>query len=196
MRKQPEFSGFDANDPTILEWVPENRITELNPPSALLPLLQEHGLLTARVQQRCEQSFRLQLLQVHDEGAGWLSHYEPWAGGEGDRREIVMWCDDIPGLYAETVIPDETAKAQPWIRTLGTQPLGERLQFTEGVTRSDFTYAYIPVTSATLRPTLPDAWLKQNQRGVYARRSTFRIHDHYLWLVEVFLGALMPDPDE
>jgi len=156
---------------------------------SLQPWLLESGLLTARVQRHCSNSFRLQVLTTDDAGAGWLKQHADWAPCAGDRREIVMWCDDIPGLYAETVIPAATAAAQPWLRTLGTQPLGERLQLMQDVSRGNFEFARIPCNHL-----VPDSWCANGVSELWARRSSFRFASgDELWVIEVFLKAIHGD---
>jgi len=176
-----------------IEWVKEGSLDSLCPPLSLLPLLLEKGLLTARIQQRCKRSFQLEVLGAGEAGSHWLDHYQNWAPCSGKRREIVMWCDGRPGMYAETVIPDATANAQPWIRSLGTQPLGERLQLMEGVTRSAFEYARIDASEI-----VPSSWLGESLAPavLWARRSAFYIQQDPLWVIEVFLSAVTTPAQE
>jgi len=175
-----------------LNWVAEAALSETSVPRYLIPWLLEKGLLTSRVQQHCRQSFQLQVLGSADAGSGWLRHYKDWAPVQGKHREIVMWCDDVPGLYAETIIPAATAKAQPWLKTLGTQPLGERLQGLEGVSRSDFEFTCLPVAPAGNNPDsgVPDSWHTPAQTCLWARRSHYNVQDSKLWVIEVFLSAI------
>jgi len=192
--KQDNVTQLHSKDARAsLRWFSEEELDIARPSEQLRPWLQERGLLTARVQQHCRSSFRLQVLKPDDEGAGWLRRFDDWAPdiNGSEVREIVMWCDDVPGLYAETIIPPATAAAQPWLQTLGTQPLGERLQMMQGVTRSSFSFAALPAG-----PALPSAWLSSASSPLWARRSSFRFasadsgtEQNELWLIEVFLAA-------
>jgi len=171
----------------VLNWIAESALEDAGVASQLTPWLLEKGLLTSRVQQFCRRSFRLQVLNHNDPGSNWLRRFEDWAPCQGEQREIVMWCDDTPGLYAETVIPADTAEAQPWLRTLGTQPLGERLQQMEGVSRSHLDFACIPVAD---NADIPGSWYNPGQHCLWARRSHYNVQQSKLWVIEVFLGAI------
>lgn len=147
--------------------------------------LEEQGLLTRRLQAVCGERFRLELL---DETGPRASATEAIAD-DGFRREVIMWCDDAPCIYASTSTAESTVTAHPWLRALGTEPLGERLQTHADVQRTRFAFACLEAdalsTSALAR--LPDF----HGIPLWARRSAFTIDDHRLWVMEVFLPGLL-----
>jgi chorismate--pyruvate lyase len=185
-------ANISAN-PRKISWVIADQLSGLNPPERMLSWLREPGLLTSKVQQHCKTSFTLELLTQDIANSGWLRYYANWASDTGYHREIVMHCDGIPGLYAETIVPDGTATQYPWIKSLGTQPLGKGLQLIDNVSRSEFEFAYIPTGGL---PEVPASFLsndlgtKKPGHGLWARRSTYTINGYDLFLIEVFLSAI------
>ena len=180
-------------DPQKISWVTADQLSSLSPPEHMLPWLCEPGLLTSRVQQHCKSSFTLELLTPDIANSGWLRHYTDWASDTGYHREIVMHCDGMPGLYAETIVPDDTAAQYPWIKSLGTQPLGKGLQVVDNVSRSEFEFAYIPTEGLAEVPASflsNDLATKNSGHGLWARRSTYTINGYDLFLIEVFLAAI------
>jgi chorismate lyase len=177
-----------------IKWVAADQLSVLNPPQSMLPWLCEPGLLTSKIQKHCKTSFTLELLTPDSPNNGWLRRYINWAPNQGGyHREIVMHCDGTPGLYAETIVPDETVELYPWIKSLGTQPLGKGLQLIDNVSRSEFEFAYVPINDLPEVPTSflsNDLSIKKSGQGLWARRSTYTINNSQLFLIEVFLSAI------
>lgn len=182
-----------AADLQQINWVNADQLSNLNPPEQMLSWLCEPGLLTSKVQQHCKTSFTLELLKADAANNGWLRHFADWPGKANYRREIVMHCDGKPGLYAETIVPDETLNQYPWIKSLGTQPLGKGLRLVPNVKRSAFNFAYIPTLGLPELPTSflsNDLGINKTGHGLWARRSTYSINGFDLLLTEVFLAAI------
>ena len=106
---------------------------------------------------------------------------------DGFKREVVMWCDDEPCIYAKTSVSNSTASMHPWLRTLGSEPLGERLQSLADVTRTDFEFTCVQANGAEDR-SLGRSFVSGD---LWARRSKFTIKSHELAVIEVFLPGLV-----
>ena len=73
-------------------------------------------------------------------------------------------------MFAQTVIPDSTLCAHPWLAELGDASLGETLSELSGVERSSYEYAWLPARrSARARAHCADADVAP--AGLWARRS-------------------------
>jgi chorismate--pyruvate lyase len=153
---EPEFAGRQPND-VVLSW------------------LNEAGLLTARMRAECEHDFRLQV----------LTDLNPDADEQELHRQVILWCGDAPCVYAETSIPLATANAHPWLRELGDEPLGERLQSQPDVSRSLFVYKAFDTTQ------IPGQQTNDSTAELWARRSDFYIGEDLLTVTEVFLPGVM-----
>lgn len=89
-------------------------------------------------------------------------------------REILLSIDKQACVLAQTIVPRKTLEQNGWIKTLGTQPLGEHLLKKPNVSRSEFEYSY-------LEHSMSPFWL---------RRSSFNIDKAMLWVIELFLPAI------
>ena len=89
-------------------------------------------------------------------------------------REILLSIDKQACVLAQTIVPRKTLEQNGWIKTLGTQPLGEHLLKKPNVSRSGFEYSY-------LEHSMSPFWL---------RRSSFNIDKAVLWVIELFLPAI------
>jgi len=144
--------------------------------------LLEPGLLTARLRTQCGEKFRLQLVNEN--------HSDDLANNEEKMlyRQVALCCGNEPCIYAESRIPLTTANAHFWLRDLGNEPLGERLQEKENVSRSAFAYAY-------LLPDILPEWIRnyidEDKHELWARRSEYFIGEHSLEVTEYFLPGVL-----
>lgn len=160
----------------VPEWR-ESPQDPVNPPGSVLrDWLTDEGLLTVRLKSACRGTFRVQLLdQVNGPG---LMINEVWI------RRVILWCGDIPCVYAESHLPHEALSELPTLRSLGNDPLGETLQNHPNVSRGEFDYALMQ------SPHLPDP-LEATARGpLWARRSKFSVGFSSLTVAEVFLPGI------
>jgi chorismate-pyruvate lyase len=153
---EPEFEGQQPND-IVLSW------------------LNEAGLLTARMRAECAHDFRLEV--VHD--------MHPDSSQGELHRQVILWCGDEPSVFAETSIPLTTANAHPWLRELGDEPLGERLQSQPDVSRSLFVYRIFDSKQ------LPAHLAISSDEELWARRSDFYIGEDLLTVTEIFLPGVI-----
>ena len=105
------------------------------------------------------------------------------------RREVELCIARTPMVYAQTLVPDSTLRALPWLAELGDSPLGEMLQALSGVTRAAYEYADLspadPLAARAQRDLPPEA------RGMLpARRGLVTIRGHALLVHEAFLPSL------
>ena len=156
-------------------WQPMPDFSGRQPAASLLSWLTETGLLTVRMRAQCTNAFRLDVINdIHAR-----------AGDTDLHRQVILWCDKQPCIYAETCIPMATVSAHPWLRELGDEPLGERLQSQRNVTRSEFVYTTVSHDS------LPEKIVTYGAAELWARRSDFYIGDDTLTVTEIFLPGVI-----
>lgn len=180
-----QYRSFES--PRETTWLTHQGVREAQIDSLMLSWLLEKGLLTERLRGLCGAHFRLEVL--HEPSIGWesLAPTDSPAEIDGFKREVVMWCDDEPCIYAKTSVSDSTASMHPWLRTLGSEPLGERLQSLADVTRTDFEFTCVQASGAEDR-SLGRSFVSGD---LWARRSKFTIKSHELAVIEVFLPGLV-----
>ena len=178
--------------PPSSPWTTLDRV-EAQVPPVLRSWLAEPGLLTARIRELCGDRMRFHMLaplramHLSDELQARL-------GGRdhgGLLREIEFRCLRERVVYAQTVLPDSTVRAHPWLRELGDSPIGESLRRAGGaVQREPLEYAPLPPAhdlALAASGEAPDA------RGVtlWARRAIYRLESLPILVQEVFLPALL-----
>lgn len=172
------MTAWKKSPPDAGSWQPEPGLTGRRLDDLMCGWLLEPGLLTARLRTQCGSSFRLQLVNE--------SHSE-----DRDRalyRQVALCCGDEPCIYAESRIPLETANAHFWLRDLGNEPLGERLQETDNVSRSAFEYAWL---SPDILPEWIQHYADEARHDLWARRSEFFIDEHSIEVTEYFLPGVI-----
>jgi len=88
-------------------------------------------------------------------------------------------------VYAETLIPDHTLEAHPWLAELGDSSLGATLAACKDLVRGPFEFAPLPES----HPLAGQALARSATRGdvVWARRSWFALAGRRLLVQEAFL---------
>lgn len=151
-------------------------------PRVLRPWLLEPASLTARLKAHST-DFRLQLLsEVKMRLPAFL---QPCLAAETRhcvRREVLMWCNHQPAVYAQSWLPEHSMQQLQPLAALGEQPLGELLFQFPDVVRSPIEVAQVPVTAATASIAAGDYW---------ARRSVFTVAGQPLLVAEVFLPGVL-----
>ncbi len=150
--------------------------------------LTHSGLLTRRLQQACGNAFRLHLLRF-DRTELTRADAQLLKGAEnGMVRDIRLCCQDLPRVFARTVIPNETLNRHPWLSDLGESPLGETLHEHAFVERSEFEYACIRQGHALFERAIENTGIKPKE--LWARRSLFYLGQHELLVYEIFLPGV------
>ena len=155
----------------------------------LRPWMIGKGLLTLRLKAVSNGSFAL---QVVDEWTGLLNagHQSILRTDDdaGFFRDVEMNCKGQVWVFAQTIIPDSTLSAHPWLAELGESALGETLSDLSGVERSSYEYAWLPVDDPVTARALRDAEVKP--AGLWARRSRLALRTAPLLIQELFLPAM------
>ena len=123
-------------------WIAPRRIDARLWPDDTQGLLLETGSLTALLRARCRETFAVRVLrQDHCSPADYPEHQVEAGVAGAMLREVYLECDGRPVVFAQTLVPDETLAAQPWLAELGGRPLGEELFARPDVARLPFEFA-------------------------------------------------------
>lgn len=158
-------------------------------PGSLRDWLLDESSLTRRLQQSCAGNFHVELISL-----GWQRPLLDEAQTLGVRpwqraliRQVRLWCDDQPWVFARTVIPMSSLRGrQRRLVHLGTRPLGAYLFADPALQRSPIQVARVDSGSRLL------AACPLSQATLWGRRSVFKLHNHPLLVSEFFLPALPP----
>jgi chorismate lyase len=172
-----------------VQWQPAERLGQLSVDEHLRPWLIGKGLLTARLKDSCGDRYTLRLV---DQWTGILSASHKAALRTEDNaglfRDIEMCCGDNVWVFGQSVVPDSTLSAHPWLAELGDCELGATLSGLSGVERSSYEYAWLPVTELATARALRDADIKP--AGLWARRTRTTLRSAPLLIQELFLPAM------
>lgn len=184
LRANPLTGGGSA-------WRSWEELGERAPDGHLAEWLRHSGSMTAALRAQCAGQFDL---RVHLEAAASFSTHQvgELRAQRGLLREVVMSCDGVPWVFAQTLIPKATLDANDWLAHMGEQPLGDALFQRGDVTRSPFAYARI-TPDASLHGRIAHL-LVPGEPAPWARRSYFSIGTRRLLINEVFLPGLASCP--
>jgi len=157
-------------------------------PEALRPWLSEPGLLTARVRAAGGPEARLCLLRL--EPAPLDPELARRLGVDDSGcllREIEFTCRDRRWIFAQSVFPESTVEAHPWLRRLGDRGLGETLSAVEDVRREPLEYRELDPEHPLAQASSPAGGLEGR---LWARRAVYRLAGRPILVQEVFLPAL------
>ena len=153
--------------------------TQVVLPAGLSPWLLENASLTARLKRHCQQ-FRVQLLQEQRAALpDFLQSLLPDTA-MAQVREVILWCDDKPIVYAQSWLPEQTIHDLRALADVGERPLGDIIFQQPGLVRG-------PIEVSEIELALPQLAGKQY---CWARRSVFSLQQHPLLVSEVFLPAI------
>jgi chorismate--pyruvate lyase len=172
-----------------IQWFPAERLGQAAVDAHVRPWLIGKGLLTLRMKAVCGERFALQLV---DQWTGLLNAAHKSALRSQDNaglfRDVEMCCGEQVWVFAQTIMPDSTLCAHPWLAELGDSALGETLSDLSGVERSTYEYAWLPVEEPVTARALRDAEVKP--AGLWARRSRVSLRSAPLLMQELFLPAI------
>ncbi|WP_127020051.1 chorismate--pyruvate lyase family protein [Rheinheimera mangrovi] len=154
---------------------------QLQLPAALESWLLCQGSLTALLKRHC-QNFRLELVAEHWQVLPDLLQRQ-WQQPQGLKRDVILWCDGTPCVYAQSWLPESTLEQMEPLARLGSQPLGEYIFQHASLERGEIEVALL---SAGLHLPVLGA-----QRELWARRSIFSVQQHPLLVQEVFLPGVL-----
>jgi chorismate--pyruvate lyase len=163
-----------------------------NLPPGLRAWLAHAGSLTARLVACCD-SFELRLLR---QGPGRCLPDQRAIPGLAARcmieREVLLCCDGLPVVYAQTVTPRDSAFAWPFLAGLGRKSLGSILFADAGIERGELRHALLPAAHPLAqRARRHAAWPGREGGGIHARRRLFRRGPGLLLVTELFLPAVL-----
>ena len=148
--------------------------------------------LTARLIDHCRGRFHVELISQHWQRPMFNEARRLACRPEHNAliRQVYLYCDDTPLVFARTVIPHATLTgAQRFLAHLGERPLGSALFADPGLCRDEVEVARIEprhrlfaTATATIDPPPPHIW---------GRRSVFYTGGKPLLVNEVFLPALL-----
>jgi chorismate-pyruvate lyase len=172
-----------------IQWQPQERLGQLSMDAQLRPWLIGKGLLSLRLRQVCGERFGLRLV---DQWTGLLSASHKAAlrieDNAGLFRDVEMCCGENVWVFGQTIVPDSTLSAHPWLAELGDTALGETLSDLSGVERGSYEYAWLPTQEAVTTRALRDAEIKP--AGLWARRARITLRNAPLLTQELFLPSM------
>ena len=183
------MNSSNARSIASVQWQPAERLGQLAVDAHLRPWLIGKGLLTQRLRAACGSRFAL---RVVDYWSGLLSASHRAAlrveDDAGLFRDVEMSCGEQVWVFGQTVIPDSTLSAHPWLAELGDSALGETLSDLSGVERSAYEYAWLPATDSMTASALCRAEIKP--AGLWARRWRVALRSAPMLVHELFLPAM------
>ena len=183
--------SFRENRAGSVSWAVHTRWLRSRVPAQLRDWLLDSGSLTDRLRNACTGCFSVRVI---DEGWQRPRRDEARAlamrpGGLGWVREVQLLCDQVPWVFARTVIPVTTLSgAQRQLGHLGDRPLGAFLFADPGMRRAAVELARIGPGQVMYAEAT--AGLARMPEAIWGRRSIFRVGGKPLLVTEVFLPAL------
>ena len=178
----------DTRKPDSVQWLPAERLGQLHVEPRVRPWLIGKGLISLRMKDACGERYTARLVE---QWTGLVSSELKACLKIGDSaalfREVELSCADQVWVFSQSVIPDKTLCAHPWLAELGDCSLGELLSTLSGVERSSYEYAWLPADDALSERAMRDADLAP--AGLWARRSRILLRGAPLLAQEAFLPA-------
>jgi len=183
--QHPSRFGQHAFEPI---WRAERYLFSGQVPDTIAPWLFDAGSLTARIIAACDGQFRVEVISQ-----AWqrpMLNEEQCLMIRANRyalvRQVYLYCNDIPWVFARTVIPHSTLRGkEKHLAHLQSKPLGAVLFADPTMRRSEVEVAEIKhgqrlYHTATAR-------LIDGPASIWGRRSVFYLHDKPLLVSEIFL---------
>lgn len=170
------------------EWLPAERFGQASIAGNVRVYMIGQGQLTQRLREVCGANFSHRLVDL---STGLLSTEQRGLLGEdsaGLFREVGLYCRETLWVYAQTIIPDATLDAHPWLAELGDAALGDTFAGISGVVRSPYEYALLTVDHPLMARALAGAEIKP--AGLWARRYRIALHGSPLLVQELFFPAI------
>ena len=172
-----------------VQWLPAERLGQLDIEAHLRPWLIGKGLVSARMKDRCGERFGAHLV---DQWTGLLSAELRDSLKVQDSaalfRDEELVCGNQVWVFSQSVVPDSTLCMHPWLGELGDSPIGEIMSDLAGVERSSYEYARLPAGEALAARALRDTDLRP--AGLWARRWKIQLRGLPMLCQEAFLPAM------
>ena len=169
----------------ICQW---QKPTEHQISEYLLSWLLDPSSLTAKLKSRC-QEFRVEVLGEQVELCHTLEANDVIKAGEQVLvREVLLYCDDVPQVFARSLLPLSTlTDDEQKLGDLGTQPLGQVLFNNPSLERKNVEISSFDENSPVSQLVKILAVEVTNKYLIWGRRSLFYVHKKPLMVAEVFL---------
>ncbi|MEW6995466.1 chorismate lyase [Colwelliaceae bacterium MEBiC 14330] len=161
--------------------------------SELRDWLLDQGSLTARLK-RNSTLFRVELLGQAKQLCHETEANEFIKAGEPVLvREVLLYCDDIPQVFARTLIPlSSLTGEEKALANLGTQPLGQVLFNNPSLKREQLELSVFEQSSKVAQLALALGKAEDSNKSLvidelWGRRSVFVVENKPLMVAEVFL---------
>lgn len=172
-------------------WIPTRRIRQGQVPENVLHWLLDRASLTQRIVGTCPGQFRVKVLSQH-----WTRPMSNEAqalgmngGGHALVRQVQLLCDEVPWVYARTVIPRTTLTGRERrLAYLKSKSLGATLFADPSMRRSEV--EVVRVTARDKLHVIVAGQLEQVPAVIWGRRSVFTLHDKPLLVSELFLPVI------
>jgi chorismate--pyruvate lyase len=172
-----------------VRWHPAERLGQMNVESNVRSWLIGKDLVTLRMKAVCGEHFTL---RVVDQWSGLLgaAHKSALRCADSDAlyRDVEMRHGDNIWVFEQTIMPDSTLCAHPWLAELGDSALAETLGDLSGIERSFYEYAWLPAAEPVTARALRHAEVKP--AGLWARRARVALRGAPLLIQELFLPAM------
>lgn len=175
-------------------WQPSYRLFTRQLPVTLRPWLLDEASLTQRLTAVCNGQFRVEVLSQ-----GWerpmLSEARALkvpAHRLALVRQVRLYCDDTPWVFARTIIPYSTLRGrQRRLAHLGSRPLGAVLFADPHMQRSPLEIVQIKEGQRLFHRALGSKKsIESNPFDLWGRRSVFYLNRRPLLVSEIFLPDL------
>lgn len=156
----------------------------------------DKGSLTARLVARCGGRFHVRVVSQTWQRP--LRNEAQRLGIKPHRlaliRQVYLYCDDIPWVFARTVIPHKTLTGkQKFLAHLGSRPLGAVLFADPHMRRDEIEVTCLRTGERMYRDAV--AMLPQPPDCVWGRRSVFYLNNKPLLVNEIFLPGVTDQAD-
>ena len=159
---------------------------------ALRDWLVSPGSLTARLRAHCL-CFDVRLLRqasavcLADQSAD-IGLARP---GRVVEREVLLMCDGLPVVYAQTVVPAGRSSADwPFFNALGCRSLGSALFHDPRIARGEMQHARLSARHPLMQRALAALPVRDAAPMLHARRCLYRRRRGLLLVTELFLPAI------
>ena len=156
----------------INNWLSDSQLKTHLKKQNILEWLNEEGSITAKISS--ESKFKLEILS-DDLGIAEDEEYLALdiASEEVRIREVVLYGDLVPLVYARSIIPNLTSsKGYPGLGTIGSKPLGDLLFQSELFIKTRREFAQFETSS---------------EEVIWGRRTHYLVRGYPLSVMEVFL---------
>lgn len=176
---------------SLMRWCKKQQCLSKSIPTDIEALLFDRSSLTARLIKKCQGRFRVEVLSVKrttptpDEVAALRLR----SRSQAIIRQVLLYCDDTPWVYARTVIPMTSLRGPLRSLTrLGTRPLG-------AVLFADKTMKRSAMEITALKPDhMCYPWTRHRGSDIiWGRRSVFWLRKMPLLVSEFFLPGVRED---